>query len=270
MPGEEALTALNLGFEKGYVVVHASPTPERLADALQFLLKAVVGAAQVFDGGCLPPSPPVCANVMWFVPRDSKLAALWDPHVKFRNPGASLSGTQGLLAVSPRFSAAAGDPAETPDPHLLEFAIDVADAPKTQSQDGERYRVLPGAPLVFVDLSKFEFFHPARDMAAWMESHGDFAPSVREAVAGYFGSQTQIAGLFSVPLYEPKAEYDKHVDRTPIAVLNIHWGSGARLLKNAMAAGRLAAALYPLRVLLGAVVQQMVAADQVPRPGGNP
>ena len=276
MPTGEFMSALNLGFEKSYVIGRIA---EREAEdstslelACRLTLKAIAGAARTFDRGEDAGKHPICANIMWFVKKDDVLATKWDSSVLFRNPGVTLSGVQGLLVLSPNYSATSttsddsDDP--NPDPKLQSFALDVAENPLSKSQDGTRYAVLPGAPLVYIDKAKVEHFHPSADVQEWMKKHAELPRPIQEEVGAYFTDSPHVAGFMSLPLYRPSAAYVEDCDREVLGILNLHWGADVRLLGKAVAARKLAEALYPMRVLLGSLMGKVVEHGWIPRPDG--
>jgi len=86
-----------------------------------------------------------------------------------------------------------------------------------RTDDGKRWRVLPGAPLTFFTLEP-NAYQDTEELGKWCREHGDFSESVCSQVDQYFGQELAKSGIRSFASI-PIASVD---DKIAIGVLNLH------------------------------------------------
>lgn len=115
------------------------------------------------------------------------------------------------------------DAVPEPDPTLKPLALPVPALDSKMSADGQRWRVLPGAPLAFVKATEgpaplVDLYADTATLGRWCREHGDFSPSVVSEIEDYFCGEAgqRVRSFASLPIRRP--------DKTSslIGVLNIH------------------------------------------------
>jgi hypothetical protein len=195
------------------------------------------------------------ANVMLFVPRlegatpfaeDLRLLFLPDTYDRRRLKGA--------LLLRPDLSSTSA--ADAVDAAVPVIALPV---PEVAEKDG-RWTALPGAPRALL-LGEADGYADTQTIAEWAEQKGDFAPSVREALARYFtdGEGRNIRSFISRPIGLGADGV------TPLGVLNIHANRPNLLGPNVQKRQIFQALLTPVLVELADALQSLLVLEA--RPG---
>lgn len=164
----------------------------------------------------------------------------------FVEEGVDIRHLRGVLHLNPKYSAIeCGD--LVPDPLIEEFVLPIP----TQSKTNRRYKVLPGAPLAFVDREP-DLYDDVGDIRAWAQDHADFTDAVISEMETYFRSESgqKIRSFISIPLIVDDESVTTGESDDPIAVLNIHCDKPHVLHERREAAGRFVSAAWPMTRLL--------------------
>lgn len=172
--------------------IHKQATREQISAVIRLLLRNIATLAQRYDarGG-----DQYSANLMlvWESKAAYEAANATRPalDVRFVEPEVNVAALR-LLVLDETLSASTAE-AEPLNPDgglssLKGFALPIPADSSSRSPDGRRWRVLPGAPLAFVEQELNAYDDTVR-LGDWFERHGDFTQSTRQAVEGYFGSE---------------------------------------------------------------------------------
>jgi hypothetical protein len=190
----------------------SSQSADAIEGAIRVVLDGIVTLAALFDGR--PYGVTYAANIMLFEETRSlaqeELERLME-RLRFREPVLDPCALRGVLNLQLSLSTTTATTAAEPDENLQPLALPIP--PSSRSEDGRRWRLLPGAPLAFVT-GNMELFTDTSTLGEWCRKYGDFSPTVCAEVEAYFGSSTgmRIRSFLSFPL----ADADK------IGVVNIH------------------------------------------------
>ena len=196
-------------------VVLTSKKPVAKAEidtSIRHVLRVIATLAQKFDGDS---AGRYCANIMLFRAANSLDAAHAESitqRLLFCDETVSISHLKGVLDLLVELSACADDEKAEPDPNLNAFALPI---PKTAMLH-HKYRVLPGAPVAFVD-REFDVYADTNRLASWCETQGDFTKDVIKRLERFFEENSQVRSFVSIPLFARAKR-----DEDPFAVLNIH------------------------------------------------
>jgi len=216
----------------------------------RFVLFGIANLVRLFEGS--PRGTVYAANIMIFRPMTSlsptELEALKD-RLRFTQPDTDLKKLRGVLDLRIELSTSTedlGDAGPNQDSKLAPLALPVPVAYKTE--DGTRWRVLPGAPLAFC-LGEASGYTDTKQLSDWCRTDADFAPSVAAAIEAYFAGAagTNIRSFVSLPLTAQGTP-------EPPAILNIH-SSRPRLLSERESGKQLWPLLEPFREMLLDVVE---------------
>ncbi len=180
--------------------------------AIRIVLGEVAALAHDFDGR--PGDVLYAANIMVFRPAESLALerTSLSKRLRFAEPETDVSALEGVLDLWAELSTTTQAEDYGPDPNLQPMALPV---PTTkQSHDGQRSRVLPGAPRAFSE-RLLDIYADTNTMGQWCRQRGDFSESVCKQVDDYFRSQRSVRSFVSFPLMQLR-------DNRPAAVLNIH------------------------------------------------
>ena len=125
-----------------------------------------------------------------------------------------ISKLEGILVLQTNMSTNTEDDG-APDAELRKFVLPV---PQTIKSDvGDRYRVLPGAPLAYAS-NEMNIYKNTNSLKRWCEENGDFSPTVCAKVGDYFASDKAegLTSFISIPLGLDSDEKDT------LGVINIH------------------------------------------------
>lgn len=199
---------------------------DEITHAIRVVLDGVVALTEYFDG---EPKKDFfidgnrikliyAANIMLYKQSSSLSSTEKDEYIKnikFCEDEISISELEGVLILQKQMSTTTETDKPTPDDGLGEVILPI---PKNiKSKDKERYRILPGAPLAYVERD-MNIYRNTKSLGQWCREKGDFSPSVCNAVDDYFNSNVgkNIRSFVSIPLYLSAT------DDKCIGVLNIH------------------------------------------------
>jgi hypothetical protein len=183
---------------------------EAIERAIRVVLDGVVTLAALFDGR--PYGVTYAANIMVF--RDTRslpqteLSTLKE-RLKFLDPETDPRALHGVLDLELLLSTTTATPGEPePDSDLQPLCLPIPTS--IRSDDGRRWRLLPGAPLAF-ESGAMELYTDTSTLGDWCRKYGDFSGTVCGAVETYFGSSSgmRIRSFVSFPL-------------SGVGVVNIH------------------------------------------------
>jgi hypothetical protein len=187
----------------------------QLAADIRLILRLVATLAQKFDGD--NPDVRYAANIMVFKAtkdlRQEERSEIKN-RLQFCDEDLDVQNLRGILDVELPLSTTASDIDSKIDDGLVRFALPIPQNPKSNG----RSRVLPGAPMAFVD-KVLDMYVDTRNLHKWCDENGDFTVAVKHKLKSYFEAHEQVIRSFvSIPIFGGSAlESDN-----PIAVLNIH------------------------------------------------
>lgn len=203
----------------------ASPSRDQIARVARMLLSSVAHLARKYDAA---QGATYAANVMIYW----ETVAHWQkymgtvevPDVKFAEAEAALDRIP-LLIIDRLLSATTGSGnIDDPDPVLTtipNLALPVPGQSRNgRSDDGKRWRVLPGAPLTYFTKEP-NSYEDTSALGSWCRERGDFSESVSLQVESYFGQDNvrNVIGSFaSIPI-------KSSANTMPIGVVNLHCNS---------------------------------------------
>jgi hypothetical protein len=121
--------------------------------------------------------------------------------LRFVEDDLDVRSLKGILDLELNFSATLkGDESNIDyDEQLKPFALPI---PMNDKGVDNRRRVLPGAPLAYVD-NEISAFADTKELSDWCNENGDFSHSVIHQIKEYFNSEEnkEIRSLVSVPLF---------------------------------------------------------------------
>lgn len=224
LPGDDFLVQFNEIYPVAHVafvraVTNRKLEPEGIADTIRTLLHGTLLLVESFD----PADTGVryAANLMIYVPTESLTERAFEnaKHACQAYPSLPFSRerTRGVLYLVPELSTslvvegrrgATGQP--EPDPKLKPLCLPIPH--ETHSRHTDRPRVLPGAPLAYVEKNVIGYAN-TETMAKWCEEEATFDADVIREVAEYFSPQPDnlIRSLVSMPLPGDR-----------LGVLNVH------------------------------------------------
>jgi len=229
-----------------------APGPLEIRMAIRQLLKAVAILAWRYDG---QPAVDYGANVMLFRPREEIDSAEW-PELRQRMPfdfAVDETDLRGVLELQVELSATDQTAPEDYDRALrpLAIAIPVRSQYHPAGEPKPRWRVLPGAPLAFIQRSADHYLDTSR-LDKWCEQFGDFSLQQRGAVAEYFrpGPELRVGSMLSVAI--------GHGDEGPVlGVLNIHRSSSGLLKETESALQQFVPLLDPIVLMLARLLLEL-------------
>jgi hypothetical protein len=242
----EAIAALSL---------IAAPKRDQIGPVIRLLLRNIATLAQRFDGKS---GDIYAANLMlvWKSPAEFRSAdpAHLDPNINFVEPETNVEAMRILVLDSSLSASTEESEPMSPDSRIASinrFALPIPEDGRSRSADGKRWRVLPGAPVAFVEQEP-NAYDDTVGLGKWFDQYGDFTESTRQAVEGYFGSeQTRraIRSFACLPLTSPGAER--------LGVLNLH-SDRPNILSAAGAPSQFYPLIRPLTVALAELVQKFL------------
>jgi len=205
---------------------------------IRFALSAIATLARIFDGDITDER--YAGNVMLFrkseLLTDDELNEIAN-RLKFCEPGVSAKNLLGVLDLEPALSATTMDK-QAPDPTITPFALPVPLIPKAHG----RYKVLPGAPLAFIE-NRPDIHDSFSRLRKWCDDFGDFSQSVKEELSGYLAAQNaHMRSFVSIPLALP--------NQAPFAVLNLHSVRTGMLRNHPDAAEQFVMIVKPMQMIL--------------------
>lgn len=158
------------------------------------------------------------ANVMIFTDSyksDEKHADDLVKNLLFSNDDIDPQKLKGLLYLRHELSTNSDDDTSDLDKAISEILITLPVPNEVKSEETQKFKVLPGAPLAMA-LNSPNIYTNAETLDEWVSTEGDFNKSIAAQIKGYFcnGMGKDIKSFCSFPL-----SCDGH---EPIAVLNIH------------------------------------------------
>jgi hypothetical protein len=220
-----------------------SPQPPFEIDVVEkgvrVALSAIATLARIFDGD--RPLERYAGNVMLF--KESKTmsdaeATEITKYLKFCEHGVSIRNLSGVLILEPALSTTTTVDAFSPDATLAKFALPVP----VKSKAGDRYIVLPGAPLAFIE-NRPDVHEDFSRLRQWCEQNGDFTQSVKDELSDYLASQVgHMQSFISIPLSLPT--------KSPFAILNVHSRRTGLLRDHPDAVQQFVVIIKPLQAIL--------------------
>jgi hypothetical protein len=141
----------------------------------------------------------------------------------FCDEGVGIEHLRGVLELQVSLSAVASDANAAPDPRMTPIVLPI---PKQSLVNG-KYKVIPGAPLAFVDDEPDIYTH-TNLLAQWCEENGDFTQQVVQQIRDYFAT-SHVRAFVSIPLSDTEGAVGDAEPHNPCAVLNIHATRGGLL-----------------------------------------
>lgn len=193
-------------------------TLEGLKSSITTALSGVVFLVKTFDTRYDHPSYSV--NIMLFKPIDevsqSDLAEL----ITFAEPGYNPDAWDGVLQLQTEFAFTLKEGGPQADTGVRAIMLPIP-KPEYRSDDGKP-TILPGAPTVFCDPTKFAGFENTLQLATWCREYSGLRASIAETIERYFvdGPGTEIRSFISVPIILPPTQPDEKP--TVLGVLNLH------------------------------------------------
>lgn len=185
---------------------------ENLLQGARQIMQNMAILAKSFGRRIRSPDAHYAANVMRFRPTPTLTVddqRELEQRLRFCEDGVHCSGLQGVLDLVLPLSTKGNDEKLEPDNDLRTLALPIPVLPK----NGEKYKVLPGAPLAFVERVA-SCYADARELHKWCGEKGDFSESVRDKIREYFQGAEHIGSFLSVPLVDQ--------EECPYGVLNVH------------------------------------------------
>lgn len=165
--------------------------------------------------------PVYSANIMLFRPiTDLEPVSLGD-NIIFTEPGYNPDAWDGVLQLRKEFALTLTDKEEL-KPDLMIKAI-MLPIPKLKFRmDKGKPTVLPGAPAVFCDPTKFVGFENTLQLASWCREQSGLRASIAENVERYFvdGDGKDIRSFISIPIVLPGAQAGENPE--VLGVINLH------------------------------------------------
>ena len=191
---------------------------ENIEHAIRTILDGIVTLTKTFDSK--PHDVIYAANIMLY----KSITDLSDAEIKeisknvmFVEEGFDLKTLEGLLGLQVNLSTTTETDKPEPDAELREFYLPIPINKK--SDDGKRYKYLPGAPLAFIE-NTMNVNSDSSSLCRWCQDSGDFSPTLCKNVEDYFLSEAseKIKSFASLPI-----SMGNHSLR--LGVLNIHRNS---------------------------------------------
>jgi hypothetical protein len=207
-----AAEAVDAAFAERTAVPHP---PEVVEQSIRHLLRLIAALAQQFDGNHT--GVEYAANIMMF--KETKALKPAErvslaSRLLFCDEAVSIDNLRGVLELQTKLSAIAADAKAEPDPRMGPIALPIP----VHSSVHERYKVMPGAPLAFIEREP-DVYTDTSLLAEWCEENGDFTRQVVEEVRSHF-RDSHVRAFVSIPLFAP--EDLSNADAQPVAILNIH------------------------------------------------
>ncbi len=229
----------------------ASPKTDQIREAVCLTLSSVVHLASKYDAA---DGATYAANIMlYFESADAwkkYSGSTGHPEIKFAERDAAKDRLP-LLVLEKRLSASTKSGPSShggPDPELTrlpDIALPVPEQSHAgRTEDGKRWRVLPGAPLTFFTLEP-NIYEDTGALGEWCREHGDFSESICLEVEQYFGQDAvrrSIRSFASVPIISEDGA-------SRIGVLNLH-SSRPGILKDPGAPSQFFPLIQPFTRLL--------------------
>jgi len=233
---------------------------EDIQAAIRMILHSIAQLARRFDAAqqCI-----YASNVMLYwssVEQWQKHAnAETMPNIRFVELEAALDRIP-LLILEDSLTASTDCQPGDLDPAMrgvANLALPVpAEGRNGRSEDGRRWRVLPGAPLTFFT-QKSNSYGNAGELGKWCRERGDFSESVASQIDQYFGQDSvrNVIGSFaSMPI-------KSSLGGNSIGVLNLH-SNGLEMLISAGAPSQFFPLAEPFTSLLADALQKLLKFDE--------
>lgn len=219
-----------------------APEPPFELDVIENSIRGALGSiaslAKIFDDR---EGERYAANVMLFR-KSASMSAAQEAEIaarlRFCEHGVSVKNLLGVLDLEPALSATTVD-GLNPDPFLSKFALPVPLVPKFR----DLYKLLPGAPLAFVE-NRTDVHEDFARLRAWCDEKCDLSQSVKLELNQYLENQAEhMRSFISIPL-------SPQWDMAPFAVLNVHSRQVGMLRDHPEAVGQFVMLVKPLQSIL--------------------
>jgi len=191
---------------------------EALKGSIVTALTGVLYLVKTFD--TRHDHPQYSANIMLFRSIQEVPSKELAEHILFTEPGYDPEAWDGILQLRTEFAFTLIDREQKPDTVVKPIMLPI---PKTQYRaDKGKPTVLPGAPAVFCDPTRFVGFENTLQLATWCREHSGLRASVAEDVERYFvdGPGKEIRSFISIPIVLPAAKPDSKPE--VLGVINLH------------------------------------------------
>ncbi len=266
MPPSNFLAVFSKFFGAACNVVDAAfqdpgPAPKDrsiVEQSARHLLRMIATLAQEFDGD--NPDVEYAANVMLFVPSEnisSPEKEFVERNLLFCDESLSVDHLHGALQLELALSTTAADNFAGPDPAMRPIALPI---PK-KTKIGDKYKVLPGAPIAFADRAP-DLYTDATLLPDWCRKHGDFTREVIDSVEEFFRG-SPVRSFISIPLFPIADDGGDDTTFEPFAILNIHSSRPGLLKERGEPLAHFIHTIHPFQVFL---VRLLFALNSAPPP----
>ncbi|GEM_PF-3571261 len=181
-------------------------------------LQGVLCLVKTFDSR--PDHPVYSANIMLFRPIREVEPTNLAENIIFTEPGYNPDAWDGILQLRKEFAFTMTDKDLTPDQTIKPIMLPV---PKPQFRsDKGKPTVLPGAPAVYCDPTRFVGFENTLQLATWCREQSGLRASIAENVERYFvdGDGKDIRSFISIPIVLPPGPSGQNPE--VLGVINLH------------------------------------------------
>ena len=235
---------------------HPDQALKALQGGIRHLLRIVACLAAKFDHN--PKDTTYAANIMVFriacdLPEDEKPAI--SKRLLFSDESVDVDKLYGILDLKSALSTTNKDEEAAIDEEIRPFAMAV---PITYLSQEGNYRVLPGAPLAFVE-RKADLYADTSRLIEWCKNYGDFTRETISKLTSYFKSSS-VKGFVSIPLFRriKEGDGDEETSEDPFAIMNIHCNQ-AGLLAQGESLVHFEDLIRPFRVMLVKLILSLPA-----------
>lgn len=190
-------------------------TKDECALYIRTLLRSVAVLAQRYDGDDSEATT-YAANIMIFRPvneiKPEEIKEV-ESRLIFAIPEITVTKLRGVLELMPELSTTATSEDYAPDPKMERIALPIP----IEGKFGDKFRLLPGAPLAFVD-EESDCYSDTSDIVDWCRNEGAFPEEVNAVIGKFFKGASHIQSFISIPMYQNSGDPNEK----PFAVLNIH------------------------------------------------
>lgn len=220
-------------------------SPEMLQTGIRNILRIIAILTAKFDHD--PHDVTYAANVMIFrrtddIPVGEKAAVV--SRLYFCDGYAGLEGVKGILDLRTDLSTTNNSQEAEVDPAMQSIALGVPIHPRTIEN---RYRVIPGAPLAFVE-KRADLYADTSLLPEWCKTSGDFTQEMINKLSNHF-RDSPVRGFVSIPLLHILDDGSDDEENDPIAILNVHC-TRPGLLAQGEALAHLEDLIRPFRMML--------------------
>lgn len=233
---------------------------EVVEEGIRNVLRIIATLAQEFDGD--HPDTNYSANIMLFrasidIPAVEREAV--KRRLMFCDEAISVENLKGILDLRPELSTTARDKDAKPDADTPAIALPIPQTPKEHG----KYRVLPGAPLAFVD-KECDIYNDTEKLDEWCRKEGDFTQAIVTKLVTFFAENPRIRSFISIPLFERAKDGSDDKTSDPFAILNIHSDRPNLLMGQGEPVVHYTAIVRPFQLILVKLLHSHLKAPKSP------